>query len=50
MKIPKTRACILAFLGGFIISNIALAADGNSAAPATDVYRLDQLDMRLPQK
>ena len=36
----KTRARILAYLSGFIISNIALAADGSSTSPApvTDVY------------
>jgi prolyl oligopeptidase len=36
----KTRARVLAYLSGFIISNIALAADGSSASPvpATDVY------------
>jgi prolyl oligopeptidase len=35
MKIQKTRATIVAFLCGFIISNIALAADGSSI----DVYQ-----------
>jgi prolyl oligopeptidase len=40
MKIQKTRACILAFLSGFIISNIAQSAKGSPAsqAPATDAY------------
>jgi prolyl oligopeptidase len=34
MKIQKTRARILALLSGFIISNLAAAADGN----AVDIY------------
>jgi len=34
MKIRKTRAPILACLSGFIISNIALAADGISVIAA----------------
>jgi prolyl oligopeptidase len=42
MKIKKTRARILAFLSGFIISNIAQSTDGSSASlpqePVTDVY------------
>ena len=42
MKIRKTRAAILAFLSGFIISGVVQAAVGGSApaeqAPATDVY------------
>jgi prolyl oligopeptidase len=40
MKIQKTRTSILAFLSGFIISNIAQAAEASfaPAAPATDVY------------
>ncbi|MEO7206997.1 MAG: hypothetical protein ABI356_04265 [Steroidobacteraceae bacterium] len=45
MKFQKTRAPpIVAFLGGFIISNIALAADGGSVVvyhhvSVTDPYR-----------
>ena len=42
MKIRKTRAAILAFLSGFIISGIVQAAASGSAppeaAPVTDVY------------
>jgi prolyl oligopeptidase len=42
MKIKKTRARILAFLSGFIISNIAQSTDGSSASlprePVSDVY------------
>jgi prolyl oligopeptidase len=42
MKFRKTRAGILAFLSGFIISDVMQAAEGGSApaeqAPVTDVY------------
>ncbi len=42
MQIQKTRARIVAFLSGFIISNIAQSTDGNSVsaqhAPVSDVY------------
>jgi protease II len=42
MKIRKTRARILAFLSGFIISGVVQAAEGGPVPaerpPATDVY------------
>lgn len=42
MKIQKTRARVLACLGGFIITNIAQSTDGSPVpaqqAPVTDVY------------
>jgi prolyl oligopeptidase len=42
MQIRKTRAAILAFLSGFIISGVVQAAEGGSAPaeqpPVTDVY------------